>query len=137
VDEQMTSEDDIRPLFRDRDVSSMSFAFDLSSYDDARANAEPISTSGSPPEQCPAMAIGRQKMLSAPAPGSTMAFRPRRGERHGGRRAAMSEHEPYEHEDSQESALLRAQEHKGYGDDEGEREELLEDPEDDEPKESA
>jgi hypothetical protein len=42
VDEQMTSEDDIRPLFRDRDVSSMSFAFDLSSYDDARANAEPI-----------------------------------------------------------------------------------------------
>jgi hypothetical protein len=49
----------------------------------------------------------------------------------------MSEHEPYEHEDSQESALLRAQEHKGYGDDEGEREELLEDPEDDEPKESA
>jgi hypothetical protein len=33
---------DIRPLFRDRDIQSMSFAFDLSSYDDVRANAEAI-----------------------------------------------------------------------------------------------
>ena len=33
---------DIRPLFRDRDVRSMSFAFDLSSYDDVRENAEVI-----------------------------------------------------------------------------------------------
>ena len=33
---------DIRPLFRERDVNSMSFAFDLSSYDDVRANAEDI-----------------------------------------------------------------------------------------------
>jgi hypothetical protein len=33
---------DIRPLFRERDVNSMSFAFDLSSYDDVRANAEAI-----------------------------------------------------------------------------------------------
>jgi hypothetical protein len=33
---------DIRPLFRERDVKSMSFAFDLSSYDDARQNAEAI-----------------------------------------------------------------------------------------------
>jgi hypothetical protein len=33
---------DIRPLFRDRDVRSMSFAFDLSSYDDVRENAEAI-----------------------------------------------------------------------------------------------
>jgi hypothetical protein len=33
---------DIRPLFRDGDVRSMSFAFDLSSYEDARANAEAI-----------------------------------------------------------------------------------------------
>ena len=33
---------DIRPLFRERDVNSMSFAFDLSSYDDVRANAEEI-----------------------------------------------------------------------------------------------
>ena len=33
---------DIRPLFNDRDVSSMSSRFDLSSYDDVRANAELI-----------------------------------------------------------------------------------------------
>src|SRR5262249_688769 len=32
----------IRGLFRDRDVQAMSFAFDLSSYDDVRANAEAI-----------------------------------------------------------------------------------------------
>jgi len=35
-------EQDIRPLFRDRDVRSMAFAFDLSSYDDVRANAAGI-----------------------------------------------------------------------------------------------
>jgi hypothetical protein len=33
---------DIRPLFRDKAVSSMSFAFDLQSYDDVRANANGI-----------------------------------------------------------------------------------------------
>lgn len=33
---------DIRPLFREKDVSSMSFAFDLRSYDDVRANANGI-----------------------------------------------------------------------------------------------
>jgi hypothetical protein len=33
---------DIRPLFRDRDVGSMSSHFDLSSYEDVRDNAEPI-----------------------------------------------------------------------------------------------
>jgi hypothetical protein len=33
---------DIRPLFRDRDIQSMSFAFDLSSYDDVCANGEAI-----------------------------------------------------------------------------------------------
>jgi hypothetical protein len=35
-------ERDIRPLWRERDVRSMSFAFDLSSYDEARNNAEAI-----------------------------------------------------------------------------------------------
>ena len=35
-------EQDIRPLFRDRDVNSMDFAFDLSSYDDVRENAHAI-----------------------------------------------------------------------------------------------
>jgi hypothetical protein len=35
-------ERDIRPLFREKDVSSMSAAFDLASYDDVRANADNI-----------------------------------------------------------------------------------------------
>ena len=35
-------ERDIRPLFRPGDVEAMSFAFDLTSYEDVRANAEDI-----------------------------------------------------------------------------------------------
>jgi hypothetical protein len=35
-------ERDIRPLFREEDVEMMSFAFDLSSYDDVREYAEDI-----------------------------------------------------------------------------------------------
>ncbi len=35
-------ERDIRPLFRPRDVEAMSFAFDLSAYEDVRAHAEDI-----------------------------------------------------------------------------------------------
>jgi hypothetical protein len=35
-------EHDIRPLFREKDVSSMSFAFDLRSYEDVRTNAAGI-----------------------------------------------------------------------------------------------
>ena len=35
-------EADIRPLFRDDDRDAMSWAFDLGSYDDVRANAEGI-----------------------------------------------------------------------------------------------
>lgn len=33
---------DIRPLFNDRDIGSMRSSFDLSSYDDVRANADGI-----------------------------------------------------------------------------------------------
>jgi hypothetical protein len=33
---------DIRPLFRDKDVEEMRFAFDLSHYDDVKANATSI-----------------------------------------------------------------------------------------------
>jgi hypothetical protein len=33
---------DIRPLFRDKDVARMAFKFDLSSYDDVRANSDKI-----------------------------------------------------------------------------------------------
>ena len=42
MEEQVTFARDIRPLFRDRDITSMSFAFDLSSHEDVRANAEAI-----------------------------------------------------------------------------------------------
>jgi hypothetical protein len=42
VEEEVTYAQHIRPLFRDRDVQSMSFAFDLSSYEDVRANADAI-----------------------------------------------------------------------------------------------
>ena len=44
LDRDVTFTKDIRPLFGDRDVSSMSASFDLSSYDDVRANAELIFT---------------------------------------------------------------------------------------------
>jgi hypothetical protein len=37
-----TFERDIRPLFRDMDVEEMSFALDLSSYEEVRDNAEAI-----------------------------------------------------------------------------------------------
>ena len=33
---------DIRPLFRDKDVEEMRFVFDLSLYDDVRTNAQGI-----------------------------------------------------------------------------------------------
>jgi hypothetical protein len=42
MSQEVTFASDIRPLFRDRDISSMSSVFDLSSYDDVRANAEAI-----------------------------------------------------------------------------------------------
>jgi hypothetical protein len=35
-------ERDIRPLFRPGDIEAMSFAFDLASYEDVRANADEI-----------------------------------------------------------------------------------------------
>jgi hypothetical protein len=42
VEQEVTFARDIRPLFRDRDIGSMAFAFDLSSYEEVRANAEGI-----------------------------------------------------------------------------------------------
>jgi hypothetical protein len=42
MDEDVAFARDIRPLFSNRDVSSMSRFFDMSSYDDVRANAERI-----------------------------------------------------------------------------------------------
>jgi hypothetical protein len=40
--QQLSFARDIRPLFRDRDIQSMEFAFDLASYEDVRTNAEAI-----------------------------------------------------------------------------------------------
>lgn len=40
--EAVSFERDIRPLFRDGDIASMSSVFDLSSYEDVRANADAI-----------------------------------------------------------------------------------------------
>lgn len=40
--EQPSFDGDIRPLFRPGDVDAMSFAFDLSSYEDVRGSAEEI-----------------------------------------------------------------------------------------------
>jgi hypothetical protein len=40
--EQLSYAGDIRPLFRDRDIQSMKFAFDLASYEDVRTHAEAI-----------------------------------------------------------------------------------------------
>jgi hypothetical protein len=42
MEQDVSFEQNIRPLFRERDIRSMSFAFDLSSYDDVRNNAEAI-----------------------------------------------------------------------------------------------
>ena len=38
----LSFERDILPLFREEDIDSMSFAFDLSSYEDVSQNAEEI-----------------------------------------------------------------------------------------------
>jgi hypothetical protein len=46
----------------------------------------------------------------------------------------MSEHDPGDKEHRHESPLLHDQEHKGYGDDEGEREEILEREDDEQPE---
>jgi hypothetical protein len=42
ADETPTFETDVKPLFRERDRGSMTFAFDLWSYEDVSDNAEAI-----------------------------------------------------------------------------------------------
>jgi hypothetical protein len=42
VDEPLSFETDVRPMFRDRDRRSMEFAFDLWSYDDVSEHADAI-----------------------------------------------------------------------------------------------
>jgi hypothetical protein len=40
--EELSFAKDIRPLFRDRDIQSMQFAFDLASYEEVRTHADAI-----------------------------------------------------------------------------------------------
>ena len=40
--DQLSFASDIRPLFRDGDIRSMQFAFDLGSYEDVRTHGEEI-----------------------------------------------------------------------------------------------
>ena len=42
TDERVSFERDIKPLFRAEDQESMAWAFDLSSYDEVKDNAEAI-----------------------------------------------------------------------------------------------
>jgi hypothetical protein len=42
VDEPLSFETNVRPMFRDRDRRSMEFAFDLWSYDDVSEHADAI-----------------------------------------------------------------------------------------------
>ena len=42
MSDDLTIERDIRPIFRDGDLPAISFAFNLATYDDVRANAEAI-----------------------------------------------------------------------------------------------
>ena len=42
ADAELSFARDVAPLFRDEDVDSMEFAFDLRSYEDVRENAEAI-----------------------------------------------------------------------------------------------
>ena len=42
MEQDLSFERDIRPLFRERDIRSMSSVFSLSSYDDVHDNAEAI-----------------------------------------------------------------------------------------------
>jgi hypothetical protein len=65
-------ERDIRPLFRSKDIESMSGAFDLSSYEDVRNNADRI-YQRSPVATCRAMAHGHLSRSSASADGLTAA----------------------------------------------------------------
>ncbi len=42
MESEPTYGEDIRPLFREQDVRAMDFAFNLSVYDEVRANADAI-----------------------------------------------------------------------------------------------
>ena len=78
MDQDVTYGRDIRPLFRDGDVESMSFAFDLSSYEDVRDNAE-ATYDRLDGGTMPCDGRGRPRTSPASVPGSTTARRRRAG----------------------------------------------------------
>jgi hypothetical protein len=86
MDEDVAFARDIRPLFSDRDVGSMSRFFDLSSYDDVRANAERIYQRLADGTM-PATDRGRRTTSSAFAPGWTTGSPRRFGAAEGPSRA--------------------------------------------------
>src|SRR5215472_3313265 len=90
-------EHDIRPLFREKDVSEMSWAFDLASYDDVRANADGILTRLSK-GRCPATALGQRRRLSCFATGLMLAARPNRSRRQESRHHPSRPHHPLRHQ---------------------------------------
>jgi hypothetical protein len=71
----LSFERDIFPLFRARDIEAMSFAFDLSSYEDVCDNAEEIH-SRLPTARCRAMHPGPRRTSGGFVAGSTPAWRP-------------------------------------------------------------
>jgi hypothetical protein len=70
VDEPLSFETAVRPMFRDRDRRSMEFAFDLWSYDDVSKHADAI-LAASRPARCPATARGRESRSTSSNVGST------------------------------------------------------------------
>lgn len=71
----LSFERDILPFFRARDIEAMSFAFDLSSYEDVCENAEEIHSrlaDGTMPCDAP----GPRRTSSGFVAGSTPAWRP-------------------------------------------------------------
>jgi hypothetical protein len=60
---------DIRPLFREKDVEEMSFAFDLGQYDDVKANGAAIeATSDAATRQELAALYGKAGIASSATP---------------------------------------------------------------------
>jgi hypothetical protein len=72
-------ERDIRPLFREKDVSSMSMTFDLASYNDVHANAGKILAKLSDGSM-PATALGQRSGSNSFLVGCTPAVRPEGGD---------------------------------------------------------
>ena len=91
----------------------------------SRASSGPQSPNGPPPQP-----DGRSLTAGDVPEGSLTTGSLQESERG----ALMNEHKPADEQHQQEDQLVHDQEHKGYGYDEGEREEILEREEEEEPK---